>query len=374
MSKRILHTESSPGWGGQELRILREAEGMRERGYEVILAVREGGGLVKPALEAGFHVEEIPFRKSHLIQAFSKLISLIRKQRIEIVNTHSSLDAWLGGIAGKISGCRVIRTRHLSTPIRRGWNSRFLYNWLADTVVTTCAAVARRIRAQARLPAHRCLSIPTGVDPRKIAVDPAEVVAFREKYGISSTDVLAGTLCVLRGWKGVSDLLHAAKLLENVPHLKWLVVGSGASEDYFRKQWRELKLEEKVIFAGHIEPPYTALAAMDIFLLLSWAHEGVSQASLQAAWLKKPLITTAVGGLREVCLDGETGYQVSARSPSDVAKAVKRLLLSSLLRQQMGEEAHTLVATHFTLEKTLDGMERVFLGKMPNGCDCIGVD
>lgn len=357
---KILHTEASPGWGGQELRILAEAEGMRARGHQVILAIQESGGLVKPAREAGFLVYEIPFKKARAFQILYQLMRLIRKHGIEIVNTHSSIDAWIGGIAGKISGCRVIRTRHLSTPIRKGLNSRLLYNWLADYVVTTCESVVDIILTQAALPQNRCSSVPTGVNPEKLFIKEGEVAAFRQKYGIKPEDCLVGTLCVLRGWKGVSDMLQAAKILEGVPHLKWIVVGSGASEQVFREEQKRLGLEERVIFTGHLASPYVALRAMDIFLLLSWAHEGVSQASLQAAFFEKALITTSVGGLGEVCLDGVTGIQVPKRDPQAVAKAVSSLLGNAPLRKEFGKRAKELVERHFTLAHTLDKMEEIY--------------
>ncbi|MCH9627197.1 MAG: D-inositol-3-phosphate glycosyltransferase [Chlamydiales bacterium] len=357
---KILHTEASPGWGGQELRILSEAEGMRARGHQVIIAVQEGGGLVQPARKAGFLVYEISFQKTRLFQAFYQLLRIIRKHGIEIVNTHSSLDAWVGGIAGKVSGSRVIRTRHLSTPIRKGVNSRLLYNWLADYVVTTCQSVVEVIQEQARLPLHRCRSIPTGVNPEKLVCAPDEVRAFRESLGVKPEECLVGTLCVLRGWKGVSDLLHAAKLLEDVPNLKWVVVGSGASENHFHREHKELGLGERVFFTGHLASPSTALAAMDVFLLLSWANEGVSQASLQAAWLAKPLVTTTVGGLGEVCLEGKTGFQVPKRDPEAVALAVKRLAQDAALRKEFGERAKELVKQNFTLDHTLDQMEAIY--------------
>ena len=357
---KILHTEASPGWGGQELRILREAEGMRARGHQVILAIQEGGELVAPARASGFTVFEMPFKKAKGLHVFYLLMRLIRKEGIEIINTHSSLDAWIGGLAGKLSGCLTIRTRHLSTPVRKGLNSRLLYNWLADYVITTCEEAAEVIRSQARLPSHRCLSIPTGVDPSQITCHPEEVAKFRQEHGVLPTDCLVGTLCVLRGWKGVSDFLQAAKLLEHVPHLKWMVVGSGVSELQFQQEWRALGLEKSVIFTGHISPPFIALAAMDIFLLLSRANEGVSQASLQAAWLAKPLVTTEVGGLREVCLEGKTGFQVPKYTPQAVADAVMRLVNDRDLRQKMGKMAKSLVEEKFTLNHTLDQMEAIY--------------
>lgn len=357
---KVLHTEASPGWGGQELRILREAEGMRARGHEVILAVQQGGGLVKAARASGFTVYEMPFKKSKALQIFYQIMRLIRTEGIEIINTHSSLDAWLAGLAGKVSGCLVIRTRHLSTTVRKGFNSRVLYNWLADYVVTTCEETATVIRAQAHLPPQRCFSIPTGVDPREITYDSDAAIRFREKYGIDTTDCLVGTLCVLRGWKGVTDLLHAAKLLEHIPHLKWVVVGSGPSEGQLRAEWKMLGLEKKVIFTDYLSPPYAALAAMDVFMLLSRGHEGVSQASLQAAWLKKPLITTNIGGLPEVCLEGITGLQVPIYNPQAISEAVLRLASDPSLREKMGLAAHDLVKQRFTLNHMLNQMETLY--------------
>ncbi len=99
----ILHTESSNGWGGQEIRILKEAIGLRSRGHEIIFAVVRGGKLVDQARKAGFTVYEIDFHRSKAFSALRDLLKIIRKHKISIVNTHSSLDSWLGGIAGKIA-------------------------------------------------------------------------------------------------------------------------------------------------------------------------------------------------------------------------------------------------------------------------------
>lgn len=348
---KILHLEASPGWGGQEIRILEEAKGMRSRGHEVILGVQKGGGLVSRAKEAGFLVYEISFTKKRSLFVLFKILILLWKHKIDLINTHSSLDAWIGGLAGKLLRRPIVRTRHLSTAIRKGLNSFLLYNLLADRVVTTSEETAGVLREQASLNTKRCLSIPTGVDPKKIVVKKAEK---------SNPECVVGTLCVIRGWKGLSDFLHAAKLLEDIPNLKWKIIGGGVSEDHFKAECKSLNLEDKVTFTGHLENPFDDLASLDIFLLLSYAHEGVSQASLQAAWLKKPLVTTRTGGLKEVCIDQVTGFQVDTHSPKQVADAVIKLMNAPELRKKMGEKAHKLVSEHFTFEKTLDGMESVY--------------
>ncbi len=294
------------------------------------------------------------------------LIRIVKQKKVDIINTHSSIDAWVGGMVGKLLGVKVLRTRHLSSKISSGLNSKILYSCLAQAVVTTCEAVANHLRNELKMNEFICKSIPTGVDPLEIQVDESEVKQFRLQLGIQPEDCLAGTLCVLRSWKGISDLLKSAKQLSDIPNIKWLVVGGGMSEERYLKERRELGLEEKVIFTGHLDNPFTALASMDIFLLLSTANEGVSQASLQAAFLGKPLITTTVGGLPEVCLHQETGFQVPISSHEDVSHFVKALSLNSNVRKEMGRKAKELVLNKFLLNATIDNMESMYFTLLPH--------
>jgi len=350
----ILHTEASTGWGGQEIRILREAKGMRERGHSIVFAVAFGARLGARAKEEGFQVYNVDFSWKSLAASLVKLVRVIRKEKIDIINTHSSLDAWIGGIAGKLAGIKLIRTRHLSTPSKPGLNSRILYHHLSNFTVTTCESVAEKIRSQARIGSSRCRSIPTGVE-----LNDPEPSNFREEWGISPDEIVIGTACILRSWKGISDLLKAANLLKDYPSLTWLVVGSGPSEERFKQECRELKLEDRVIFTGFLPDPLPAIGAMDIFTLLSTGNEGVSQASLQAAFLKKPLITTHTGGLPEVCLPGKTGYLTSS-SPEEIASAFKKLIDSPEKRELYGQNAHILAKELFSFDKTLNEMEKVY--------------
>lgn len=342
---RIIHLEASTGWGGQEMRILKEAEGMRLRGHEIVMGVMRGGMLVAKARAAGFQVYELNFRRSGWIRCFFQLLSIFRRHRIDIVNTHSSLDSWIGGIAARAAKRLILRTRHLSTPIKGG----FVYRKLADYVVTTCEAVVPLIE-------NRCCSIATGVDPEKIRFASHDAKAFRESLGVSESDFLVGTVCVMRSWKGIEDFLKAADRLRDV---KWVIVGGGHAETYKRIA-KEMKLDGVVHFAGHLDNPVAAIGALDAFALLSTAHEGVSQAILQAAFLEKPLVATATGGLCEVCIPGVTGLQVAPFAPDQVAEAVLKLKKDVTLRTTLGFRAKKLVEEKFTINKTLDRMEEVY--------------
>ncbi len=360
----ILHLEASPGWGGQEMRILKESLGMQKRGHTVLIAAEKGSGLVKHAQDAGLIVYEVRFAKQFWPGSLWRLASIIRRHKVSLVNTHSSLDAWLGGLVAKWLKIPVIRTRHLSTPIRKGLNSYLLYNKLADETITTCKAIVPVICRQARLPEGRCRSIPTGIDPDSLRYELQEAAVWRRRMGASSGDFLVGMVCFMRSWKGVMDFLAAARLRLS-PRLKWAIIGGGHAAEYMQKA-KEWQLGDIVTFTGHLLSPVAACAALDAFALLSTAHEGVSQASLQAACLQKPLITTGVGGLGEVCIDRQTGFIVPAFAPDQVALAAYRLLSDPQMAARFGHNAKARVLQKFTQRHMLDQMEAAY-----RRCRCV---
>ena len=355
----ILHTESSNGWGGQEIRILNESIGMRVRGHKIVMAVQKGGGLVEKARSQGFTVYEVEFSKTKAPLVLMQLMKIMREQDIDLVNTHSSLDAWLGGIAARVANKKVVRTRHLSTPIKAGLNSRLLYNTLADYVVTTSSQIISPIVQQSKIGPEKCRLVATGVHPEKLCPEKEDIKAFRDNLNVSEEDCLVGTVCFVRSWKGVEDMMKAANLLRDIKALKWVVVGGGYVERY-KGMASELGIENFFFFTGHVEDPAPAIGALDIFTLLSTANEGISQACLQSAYMQKPLVTTTVGGLPEICRNGETGILVPPKSPKEAASAILSLYDDPEARKAFGKRARQLVENNFTMQHTLDQMEYVY--------------
>ena len=116
---RVLHTESSTGWGGQENRTLQEAIQMRLRGVEVFFACRRGAKLGQRARALGFPVDELPMKNSFDPVSIVGLARVFRRHGIDIVNTHSGRDTLLAGGAARLipHRPRLVRTRHLILPI-----------------------------------------------------------------------------------------------------------------------------------------------------------------------------------------------------------------------------------------------------------------
>jgi glycosyltransferase involved in cell wall biosynthesis len=225
--------------------------------------------------------------------------------------------------------------------------------------VTTCSEINPLIVAQSGKKDFLVRSVPTGIDPLKMGFLQEECDRFRNSLQLTSSVFLVGTACFMRSWKGIFDLLQAADLMREEKNVKWVIIGGG-HEEIYRERAKKLALEGIVHFTGHLADPIPALNALNAFVLLSTAHEGVSQALLQAAYLKKPLIATPTGGLKEVCIDGQTGISVAPFSPQEVVKAVTQLIGQRELCDQLGAEAQKLVLRQFTLTQMLDQMEEIY--------------
>jgi len=120
----IAHTESSLGWGGQEIRVLTEAAGFIARGHRVIVYATPGARIVHEAARFGVPIVVLPIGRKRLrgIRGISRALAT---DPVDIVNAHSSTDAWLDALACTwlVRTHRrapvLVRTRHVSIPVPR---------------------------------------------------------------------------------------------------------------------------------------------------------------------------------------------------------------------------------------------------------------
>ena len=132
---RILHTEWSDGMGGQEKRVLSESLGLARRGHYVALVCRDHSAIKTEAAMLGIDVHTLPLRKPYDIESIVRLAMLLTRGRFDIVNTHSGVDSWIGGIAARLAKVPVLaRTRHLNIPLKR--NPLNFIHYLPDVYIT----------------------------------------------------------------------------------------------------------------------------------------------------------------------------------------------------------------------------------------------
>lgn len=353
---RILHTESSKGWGGQENRTLQESLGLRKLGAEVLIACQPGSRLALRARESGLEVRTVKMRRGLDLIAVWQIMRVIRNERIAVVNTHSGRDSMLAGIAARLSRARpvVVRTRHLALPI----TSKFTYSVLPHKVVTVSEYVRRYLIGLGIAPA-RVAAVPTGVDLSRFDPD-AEAGTLRHELGLDAKTPLVGTAAILRLKKGHQVLLEAIpKVLEAVPDAVFVLAGDGPQHQNILKSIQEKSLGAHVLLLGLRRDIPNVLKSIDLFVLPT-LEEALGTAFVEAMAMKKPVIGTRVGGVPEVIDDGGNGLLVDPRDPAGLADAIVRLLRSPDLAAAMGERGREIATTEFSVERMCRRMQALY--------------
>lgn len=354
---RIVHTESSLGWGGQEIRILAEAQGLMRRGHRVTLLCAPQARIHAEAHNWGVPAVALPIDRKRP-RGLRALAAWLRANPSDVVSTHSSTDSWLAALTLAILGrpMPMVRTRHISAPVPRGPLSRWLYMRAAARVVTTGEALKRQLVEQNGFAESRIESVPTGIDAGRFR--PGERKASRAKFGLPQDKTLVGIVATLRSWKGHAVLLEAMALLP--PDIDLVIVGDGPQRAALEQQIAALDLRGRVRMQGQQADVLPWLRALDIFALPSYANEGVPQALVQAMLVELACVTTPVGGIPELADHDRTALLVPPRDARALAAAIERLAVDAGLRRELGEAARKHCVEGYAYERMLDRMEAIY--------------
>jgi glycosyltransferase involved in cell wall biosynthesis len=356
----ILHTEWSKGWGGQEIRIIQDSLEFSKRGYRVLIVCQPGTRLSQVAEENGIPVIPLTMRSGMDLLAIWKCRRIIKKNAVNLVHTHSSVDSWCCSIASKFSGVPVIRSRHISAPIRTNCISSFLYMKLADRVITSGESIREKMIKINGYDPLRIISIPTGVDEKWFSRE-INGEGIRKEFNIGKEDFLLGIVAMLRNWKGHFHLLEGVKnLRDKNPHLKLLIVGDGPDEEITRKAIINDDLSGTVIMTGYRRDIPQILRSLDLFVLPSYANEGVPQAILQAMASGIPVLSTRAGGIDEVVKNGKTGTLVPPQDPPALSAAIEWIYRHREESLKMAANAREFILNHFTVKDLADKSEKVY--------------
>jgi len=358
---RILHTESSLGWGGQEMRIVAEAAGFVARGAEVTIAAPAEAAILARAAERGLDAVALPIARKHpaSLRALRRFLRT-RRGRIDVVNTHSSTDTWLTALAVRsMRGAPAfVRTRHLSSTLSTNRATRWLYTRAPQHIVVTGERLRQNLHRQFGTPLSHVTSVPTGIDLARFRPrDRAEARVAKDL----AEGTWIGVVAALRNWKGHAYLLDALAALASHPRApRLLVIGDGPQRRNLERRVADMGLGERVRFEGFRDDPERYLPALDVFVLPSYGDEGVSQAAMQAMACALPVVVTDVGGMRDAVTPDETGLMVAPRDAPALASAIARLLDGPELARALGERAHAKAHAEFGLDRMLDRMQAVF--------------
>jgi len=361
---RILHCLETIASGGVEQTLLTLIKGLDKNKFEhKIICTWHGGGAIAQA----FFIEEVEvitvgsFKSLFEFKKLFKVVQIVREYRPHIIHGavfEGMTMATIGGLLGKVP---IIILEETSDPQNRSGKANWLlrqYSKFADTVQAISFDVGKYLKTVTKMDPNVVWVIPNGI-PKPTFFGDEVLCKTRSSLHLSPEDVVIGFVGRLfDDHKRVSDLIDAISLL-NLLNVKLLIVGDGKDRKALEGRVEKLNLEKNVIFIGYQSKPDLYYQVMDVFCIPS-SREGFGLVAVEAMLHKLPVIATAVGGLKEVVIDGETGYLVPPGSPEDLAKKIINLIQYPELRVKFGAAGYARANENYTAERYCQEIEKLY--------------
>jgi glycosyltransferase involved in cell wall biosynthesis len=363
--------------GGAALSVLELAAEQRRRGHEVLVVA----GTI-PAGEASMeHVArdlDLPYLRlpaltrevspRHDLAAVLALRRLIRRERPDVLHTHTSKAGTTGRVAALLAGNarpRVVHTFHghvLSGyfDTRRERVFRLIERGLAhatDRIVAVSEQVRDDLIRFRVAPPEKIAVVQYGFDlDARVQTSPEMARQKRAAAGLSATDFVVGWAGRLSEIKRPLDLVRVAAKVDGS---RLVLAGDGELRPAVEQLAAELGLTDRVRLLGYVDDIGSWYGAFDAFLLTS-ANEGAPVVAIEALAAGVPVVATDAGGTRNVVDDGETGYLAPVGALDTLAELLERLRDDPALRAHLGATGAVRMRERFSTQRMADGFDAVY--------------
>lgn len=305
-----------------------------------------GGGGIPPTLKARpYTVLLLPF---FVVSMFFNTLWYSRK--VDLIFANWSICGVVAGVAGRVSGKPVLTTLRGEDANRAKSSriNRFIVNLclkLNRRIVTVSNDLERSISIQFPSDAHKIVMIPNGVE---MPLPLKSVEKMKEPRSVNLVSV--GSIIPRK------DLTTALKALSMLPQEFTLtIIGDGPERSRMISLSKELDIESRVIFIGHIVPEKITnyLKNFDVFLITS-ISEGRPNALLEACACGVPVVGSNIPGIREIIVPDINGVLFPVGEHETLAR--KLFVFSDIsLRRRLGDAGRRLIEERgLTWENTAD--------------------
>jgi glycosyltransferase involved in cell wall biosynthesis len=329
----------------------------REAGAEVVVATRVNDH--RAQIEAaGVRIAPIEMQRSGTnpftdLATIRQITELYRREQPDLVHHVALKPILYGGYAAKRAGVPAIVNAVAGMGFMYISNSLFART-ARPLIVRAQRALMNRTNTRTILQNPDDVEMYTqriGVSPDHLTIIPGAGVDINQFTVVPEPFAVPTAVCVSRMLrdKGIHELVAATRLL-HAKGVELRVRLVGPTDDnpasIPRATLAEWNREGVVEVVGPSEDIAGEYARAHIAVLPSY-REGLPKSLLEAAACGRPMVATDVPGCREVCIDGETGLRVPARTIEPLADALERLVLDPALRQRLGENARHRAETIF---------------------------
>lgn len=313
------------------------------------------------------------------LRTFFVLIKLIKSYKPTIVHTHASKAGALGRIAAKIMGVPVIVHTYHGHVFQGYFNplvtkvvillERFLGR-LSTKIITISPEQQQEIVYKFNIiPVEKTIVIPLGFDLKRFEESQTKRDELRNELGISDRQravAIVGRLAPIKNHRLFIDA--AALVLREYPNeFIFYVVGDGELKTEIKSYIENTHpiVNKNLVFTSWIADMTTLYPAMDMVCLTS-INEGTPVSLIEAQASGVPVISTNVGGVKDIVQANETGVIMEGNTAEELAKHLIQLHLNSSLRMKMSQNARNFVKEKFTYQRLVDDMDRLYKNLLAN--------
>jgi len=379
---KILRVIARLNMGGPALHVSYLTAGLRERGYDTTLVAgtlargEDSMSFVADARDVEVvRIDELGREISPLrdLVATLRLARLIRRERPDILHTHTAKAGTVGRVAALLAGRRappiVVHTFHGHVlrgyfgPVRSGL-FRLLERWLAART-TALIAVSPQVRddlvALGVAPPERFVVIRLGIElDERVAAEGNGRAESRRYLGIASDRFAVGWIGRMTAVKRTDDVLVAfRRLRDDGVDAVLCMVGDGPDRTELERRAHELGVIRDTLFLGYQEDVAPFYAAFDALVLPS-SNEGTPVSAIEALAAGRPVVATRVGGVPDVVREGQDGFLVDPGATDDLADRLARLARDPALRERMGGAGRERVLPRYAVARLIDDVDRLY--------------
>jgi glycosyltransferase involved in cell wall biosynthesis len=353
---RVLHVLNTLQTGGAEYLVLNIAKVFDRARFELLVASMEGDGEIGAELRAaGVPTFTLHRRKGLDATLVPKLVALCRRQHIDVVHTHNVAPWLYAGLAGRLAGAAVCHTEHsnLFTNQRALKRAERLLGFITRAVICDGEDVRRQLIEEQGLSPRNVVTIYNGVDTRLYGQAQGSRAALRSSAGLPQDARVVGTVARLEPVKDQSTLLRAfTQVAAAEPSARLCLIGDGSQRAALEAQAAAPELAGRVVFLGRRADVASLLPLFDVFALSS-TSEGLPLTILEAMAAGLPVVSTAVGAIPEVIVQGagETGLLCPPADPARLGAALLALVRDVPRARAMGQAGQRRARALFDLRE-----------------------
>ena len=362
--KTILHIIDTTGPGGAEIVFIDLISHLPAEKYRSIVVIRGKGWVYDELGRRGIQPVILDAKGSFNWRYLKSLVSLIRREKVDLIQSHLLGSNIYASLAGLLSRIPVVATFHGMVDVAEKERLLFLkfaaINCGAAAIVAVSADLRDNIVYRTSLRSNKTKVIYNGIDTGAFQLPKSN--DLRQHFGWSENDIIVGSLGNIRPAKAYDVLLKAASLLKDGEQsYRFVIAGQGKGGLYQKllDLRTELKLDDRVQFLGFNDDPADFLSNLDLFLLSS-SSEGFSIATIQAMAAGLPVIATRSGGPQEIITHDENGCLVDVDAPRQIADAVEKLASNSDLSQQMAKAGQNHAIKTFDIKNMISNYKAIY--------------